>query len=54
MKTQTITAPMSNGELAVFKLGFTTSIEEFMENVALIVSPQCVIDGEEFGMWKVL
>jgi hypothetical protein len=54
MNTQTITAPMTNGDLAVFKLGFTSSVEEFVENVGLVVSPQCVLDGEEMGLWSVL
>jgi hypothetical protein len=54
MNTQTITAPIENGEVVVFKLGFTCSFDEFIENVSLIESVDCVNNGVDLGMWVIL
>lgn len=55
MNTMTITVPTGNAnEVAYFKLGFTCPLEEFIENVEILVSPECVFEGEEMGFWKIL
>ncbi len=54
MKALTITAPIEAGEVAVFKIKPLVNIDEAMEAVEMIVSPECVLDGQEMGLWEIV
>lgn len=53
MKSMTITV-QEKSETFFFKLAPLTDLEEFLENVSLIISPYCVKLGEEMGLWKII
>ncbi len=52
--TMTITANMENGEVAIFKVIPTGTMEQFLDDVEWVVSPQCVADLEEEGCWEIV
>lgn len=54
MTTLTITADMENGEQAFFKVKPLVSIDEVLSAVDWVVSPQCVLDLAEDGVWEIV
>lgn len=53
-KPMTITAPIENGEVAYFSVIPSGTMEQFLEDVEWINSPQCVADLEKEGCWTIV
>lgn len=51
-KTIVITTPIDAGEVAFFKLELLTSDAE--EWIDQIESVDCVVEGEQMGIWKIV
>ena len=54
INTMTVTADMENGEVAIFKVIPTGTMEQFLNDVEWIVSPECVVALEAEGCWKIV
>ena len=54
MSTMTITTPTQSGEVAVFTIKPLVEINEVLEWVELIQSPECVKNGEMLGLWEIV
>ena len=52
--TITVTVDTNNGETAFFKLQATTTLENLLSDIDDIVAVECIADGEEMGLWKVM
>ena len=45
---------MNDGEVAVFKVKPLVSIDKAMDAIEWIVSPECVVELAEDGVWEIV
>ena len=50
----TITAPMKNGEVAIFKVIPSGTMEQFLNDIEWVNSPECVKTLENDGCWVIV
>ena len=53
MNPITITVNNKNNESLIFRLIPATTLEAFLSDIEDIVSPECIKDGADMGLWIV-